>query len=70
MTEQHLDSNVPGNPAYHFTVLPPGTRPAAASTTRVGVGVSQMPWARFTPPTRSHSMDMDLMSACVTKSAR
>jgi cystathionine gamma-synthase len=29
MTEQHLDSNVPGNPAYHFTVVPPGTRPAA-----------------------------------------
>ena len=29
MIEQHLDSNVPGNPAYHFTVLPPGTIPAA-----------------------------------------
>ena len=27
MTEQHLDSNVPGNPAYHFSVVPPGTRP-------------------------------------------
>ncbi|HET9553878.1 MAG TPA: PLP-dependent aspartate aminotransferase family protein [Anaeromyxobacteraceae bacterium] len=21
----HLDSNVPGNPAYHFTIVPPGT---------------------------------------------
>ncbi len=29
MSEQHLDSNVPGNPAYHFTVVPPGTPPAA-----------------------------------------
>jgi len=29
MSEQHLDSNVPGNPAYHFTVLPPGTQPVA-----------------------------------------
>jgi cystathionine gamma-synthase len=29
MTEQHLDSNVPGNPAYHFTVLPPGSKPVA-----------------------------------------
>ena len=26
MTEKnHLDSNVPGNPAYHFTVVPPGS---------------------------------------------
>ncbi|GAO04380.1 PLP-dependent aspartate aminotransferase family protein [Anaeromyxobacter sp. PSR-1] len=25
----HLDSNVPGNPAYHFTIVPPGT-PARA----------------------------------------
>ncbi len=23
MQEQHLDANVPGNPAYHFTILPP-----------------------------------------------
>jgi len=23
--EQHVDSSVPGNPAYHFTVVPPGT---------------------------------------------
>jgi len=23
--DQYLDSNVPGNPAYHFTVVPPGT---------------------------------------------
>ena len=29
MSEQHLDSNVPGNPAYHFRVVPPGTQPAA-----------------------------------------
>ena len=34
MSDQHLDSNVPGNPAYHFTVLPPGTRPAAGWATR------------------------------------
>jgi cystathionine gamma-synthase len=29
MTEQHLDSNVPGHPASHFTVIPPGTKPVA-----------------------------------------
>ena len=29
MTTQHLDSNVPGNPAYHFAVVPPGTAPVA-----------------------------------------
>jgi cystathionine gamma-synthase len=29
MREQHLDSNVPGNPAYHFTVVPPGTKAQA-----------------------------------------
>ncbi|MCM2333399.1 MAG: PLP-dependent aspartate aminotransferase family protein [Anaeromyxobacteraceae bacterium] len=29
----HLDSNVPGNPAYHFTIVPPGT-PARAGWTR------------------------------------
>ena len=29
MTTQHLDSNVPGNPAYHFAVVPPGTEPVA-----------------------------------------
>ncbi|BDU72125.1 trans-sulfuration enzyme family protein [Mesoterricola silvestris] len=29
MSDNHLDSNVPGNPAYHFTVVPPGTEPAA-----------------------------------------
>jgi len=33
MSEQHLDSNVPGNPAYHFSVVPPGT-PAAAGWAR------------------------------------
>jgi cystathionine gamma-synthase len=27
--EVHLDSNIPGNPAYHFTIVPPGT-PAKA----------------------------------------
>jgi cystathionine gamma-synthase len=25
----HLDSNIPGNPAYHFTIVPPGTPPRA-----------------------------------------
>ncbi|MGA2079605.1 MAG: PLP-dependent aspartate aminotransferase family protein [Holophaga sp.] len=29
MDKQHLDSNVPGNPAYHFRTVPPGTAPAA-----------------------------------------
>lgn len=29
MSDTHLDSNVPGNPAYHFTVVPPGTEPVA-----------------------------------------
>ena len=29
MTTPHLDSNVPGNPAYHFAVVPPGTEPVA-----------------------------------------
>jgi cystathionine gamma-synthase len=29
MSQPHLDSNVPGNPAYHFAVVPPGT-PARA----------------------------------------
>ena len=37
MSEQHLDSNVPGNPAYHFTVVPPGTRPAAGWADRTGL---------------------------------
>jgi cystathionine gamma-synthase len=27
MEEQHLDSNTPGDPAYPFSVVPPGTRP-------------------------------------------
>jgi cystathionine gamma-synthase len=27
--EVHLDSNIPGNPAYHFTIVPPGTAPQA-----------------------------------------
>jgi cystathionine gamma-synthase len=37
MNEQHLDSNVPGNPAYHFTVVPPGTRPEAGWAHRTGL---------------------------------
>ena len=24
----HLDANVPGNPAYHFTILPAGSLPS------------------------------------------
>ncbi|HEX5634440.1 MAG TPA: PLP-dependent transferase, partial [Gemmatimonadales bacterium] len=27
--EVHLDPNIPGNPAYHFTIVPPGTPPRA-----------------------------------------
>jgi cystathionine gamma-synthase len=27
--EVHLDSNIPGNPAYHFTIVPAGSRPQA-----------------------------------------
>ncbi len=42
MTDTHLDSNIPGNPAYHFTILPPesatkagwGQRPALVPTAR------------------------------------
>ena len=37
MTEQHLDNNVPGNPAYHFTVLPPGTPPVAGWAQRTAL---------------------------------
>ena len=29
MTDTHLDSNIPGNPAYHFTILPPATETKA-----------------------------------------
>lgn len=29
MDKQHLDSSVPGNPAYHFATVPPGTVPSA-----------------------------------------
>ena len=32
--EVHLDSNVPGNPAYHFTILPPGSPAKAGWTER------------------------------------
>ena len=31
--EVHLDPNIPGNPAYHFTIVPPGS-PARAGWTR------------------------------------
>jgi hypothetical protein len=27
--DAHLDPNVPGNPAYHFTIVPKGTEPKA-----------------------------------------
>ena len=37
MDEQHLDSNVPGNPAYHFATVPPGTAPAAGWAQRPGL---------------------------------
>ena len=37
MDEQHLDSNVPGNPAYHFATVPPGTAPAAGWAHRPGL---------------------------------
>ena len=37
MSEQHLDSNVPGNPAYHFTVVPPGTPAVAGWARRAGL---------------------------------
>jgi len=37
MTQQHLDSNVPGNPAYHFAVVPPGTAPVAGWAQRAGL---------------------------------
>jgi len=30
----HLDSTVPGNPAYHFTIVPPGTPPKAGWASR------------------------------------
>ena len=30
----HLDANVPGNPAYHFTILPPGSPAKAGWTLR------------------------------------
>ncbi|HJW09011.1 MAG TPA: PLP-dependent aspartate aminotransferase family protein [Holophagaceae bacterium] len=44
MSDLHLDSNIPGNPAYHFTILPPeskteagwGKRPALVPTARSG----------------------------------
>ena len=37
MSQQHLDSNVPGNPAYHFSVVPPGTEPVAGWARRGGL---------------------------------
>jgi cystathionine gamma-synthase len=37
MSDQHLDSNVPGNPAYHFSVVPPGTEVKAGWGQRPGL---------------------------------
>jgi cystathionine gamma-synthase len=62
--EVHLDTNVPGNPAYHFTIVPPGTPatagwarrpalvPAAGLATRcVHAGVQPDPaYGAVTPP--------------------
>ena len=36
-SEVHLDSNVPGNPAYHFTIVPAGTPPRAGWAARSGL---------------------------------
>lgn len=33
----HFDPNVPGNPAYHFTILPPGSPAQAGWTQRAGL---------------------------------
>lgn len=33
----HFDPNVPGNPAYHFTIVPPGTPARAGWTERAGL---------------------------------
>ncbi|MEI7705494.1 MAG: PLP-dependent aspartate aminotransferase family protein [Deltaproteobacteria bacterium] len=35
--EAHLDPNVPGNPAYHFTIVPPGTPARAGWASRAGL---------------------------------
>jgi cystathionine gamma-synthase len=56
--DSHIDSNVPGNPAYHFTVVPPGTRveagwaerPALLDGAQIGtkcVHVGALPDAAF-----------------------
>jgi cystathionine gamma-synthase len=37
MTDQHLDPNVPGNPAYHFTIKPPRVDTAAGWGQRPGL---------------------------------
>ena len=64
MTGTHLDSNIPGNPAYHFTILPPenttqagwGQRPglipgAKAGTRCVHAGVQPDPsYGAVMPP--------------------
>jgi cystathionine gamma-synthase len=64
VTDTHLDSNVPGNPAYHFTILPPvaetkagwGQRPALvpkarAATRCVHAGVQPDPaYGAVMPP--------------------
>jgi len=35
--EHHLDPNVPGNPAYHFTIVPPGTPSAVGWVERAAL---------------------------------
>jgi cystathionine gamma-synthase len=35
--EVHLDSNIPGNPAYHFTIVPAGTPARAGWATRAAL---------------------------------
>jgi cystathionine gamma-synthase len=37
VTESHLDSNIPGNPAYHFTILPPANETKAGWGQRPGL---------------------------------
>ena len=52
----HLDANVPGNPAYHFTILSPGSpskagwtlRPPMVPTARIA---TQCVHAGVQPPT-------------------
>ena len=37
MSEAFLDPNIPGNPAYHFTIQPPGTPPSVGWAERKGL---------------------------------